>query len=182
MIEAAKRKGYAARPANAEPSMVGVIHGMRSGSDVHQLAQRHRHLSIASPFSSDSPNNDVRVVGGLNRVPVGFELEERTLNGLRTDLKDMLVPAVSRNGRQVRLLAIEHIFPTAAAVLARAMANRKSRLAGFAVYEGAMAAEFDVLGSMFPGIQLLLSEADAPYGVGVGRPRVADATRESIEA
>jgi hypothetical protein len=166
----AKRGRLAAtREGDPSGSLLGVVHGIRSGSDVHQLAQRHRHFSIGTAFSGEAPNYDVRVSGGVSGKPVFLDLEDRTLSGLRPDLHDSLVPAVSRTGRPVKRLDVAALFPGPASALARAMTHRSSRLAAFSIYQHSMAAQFEILRAVFPGIDLLLSEAEPPYGAGVGR-------------
>jgi hypothetical protein len=179
----ARQKAYAAKSLSAQdPRIVGVVHGVRSGADVHQLAQRHKHFSISSPFSSDSPNYDLRITGGMNGEPVSIDLEERTLQGLRQELHERLAPAVSRTGRQVRRLELGTLYPGPAAVIARAMSHRSSRLANLSAYDSALGAEFDVLRSIFPGLELLLSEAEPPYGVGLGRGARSPASTAGAEA
>ena len=158
------RRATALAVAKPNPGGVAVLHGFRSGVDVHQLAQLHRHMSVSSPFCSENPNYDVRFVGGVDGIAA--ELEDRSLPRLRPDLAPLLQPATSRNGRAVHSLPLGNLFPGPAATLARAWTGRKSRLAVMASYEPAVAAQMEIMDAMFPGVEVLLSEAEAPYGMG----------------
>jgi hypothetical protein len=142
---------------------LGIVHGLRSGADVHQLAQRHRHFSIGSPFSHDALNYDVRFVGGTPELPASVEIEDRAIARFDPLLRDRLVSAKSRTGRPVFRIEIAPLMPAAAHELDQAAASRRSRLASMAAYDPAMAAVFDVLVRLFPGIEVWLSESDAPF-------------------
>ena len=173
----------AAATADADPALdemrLGIVHGARSGSDVHQLAQRHGYLSIGSPYAHESLHYDVRLASATEESPFAVEMEERTLGRLREDLRPLLQQGPPRKGRVVWLLALADVFPAQAGVLARAVASRKSRLASYATYSAAMAAMFELVEAMYPGIQLLLSESEAPHGVdfvGAGSRRTPAAT------
>ena len=148
-------------PLSAE---AGIVHGLRSGADVHQTAQRHRIMSIASPYSHESLNYDLRFTAPSTSQALSVELEPRTLPRLRPDVQPLLERSVSRSGRPVFRFALETLFPIESACIANAFLARKSRLATFATYEPVMEAVFHVVGSMFPGVDLVLSEMEAPYG------------------
>jgi len=159
-----RRKGPGAGRGGPEAIPLGVIHGMRSGADVHQLAQRHRHLSIGSPFSNEKLNYDLRFVRGSGPGHVAAELEERTLRLLRPDLLGILQPAVSRNGRAVKRLSLDEIFPDRVGEVARGIYGTRSPVADYAIYDSVMAAALEIATALFAGIELLVSEAEAPYG------------------
>jgi hypothetical protein len=158
-------------PVGNRSSGFAVIHGVRSGVEVHELAQRHRQLSIGSPFSNEGLNYDVRLVAGPDSFRVAAELAERAVPRLRADLVSRLEPAVSRSGRPVRRLALDELFPRLSSPISRALAGRKSRLGVLATYAPAMAAEFDVVRSMFPGTEFVLSETEAPFGSSIDSSR-----------
>ena len=160
-----KRSRPALGPQEVRP--LGVLHGLRSGADVHQLAQRQRHLSIGSPFSNEKLNYDCRFVRGARPGNVEAELEERTLPLLRPDLLALLQAAVSRNGRTVKRLPLEQVLPDMAGDLARGFSGTRSPVADYAIYDCVMVAAFKIASAMFPGIELLVSEAEAPYGAAV---------------
>jgi hypothetical protein len=158
---------------------LGIVHGLRSGADVHQLAQRHKHLSIGSPYSHDALNYDVRFVGGSPDLPSSVEMEDRVLARFDPLLRDRLVPAKSRTGRPVFRLELAPLMPAAAQELDQAAASRRSRLASMATYDTAMAAVFDVLARLFPGIEVWLSESEAPFALT--DPLVANAPQRRAE-
>lgn len=177
------------RDGNVKPAampgkdgFLGIVHGLRSGADVHQLAQRHKHLSVGTPFSHDALNYDVRFVGGTPDLPPSVELEDRVLARFDPLLRDRLVPAKSRAGRPVMLLDLAELMPSAARHLGLAAASRTSRLASVAAYDAAMAAVFDVLERIFPGVEVWLSESEAPFGLPDPLVANADPRRSEVAA
>jgi hypothetical protein len=161
----------ASADAASDEMGMGIVHGARSGADVHQLAQRHGYLSIGSPYAHESLHYDVRLWAGTDECPFAVEMEERALSRLREDLRPLLQQGPPRKGRAIWLLPLAEAFPAQAEVLARAVASRKSRLGGYATYAAAMAAMFELVEAMYPGIQLLLSESEAPHGAAIGAVR-----------
>ena len=153
-----------AEPAPDDEMGLGIVHGTRSGSDVHQLVQRHGYFSIGSPYAHESLHYDVRLVGATDETPFAVEIEERALARMREDLRPLLRQGPPRKGRAVWQIALADAFPAQSEALARAFASRKSRLASYATYAAGMAAMFQVVEAMYPGIQLLLSEFEAPHG------------------
>ena len=143
---------------------LAVVHGIRSAVEVHQLTQRHRQLSVGSAYSSEGLNYDVRFSQGPGAGAVQAEIDVRVLDRIRPQVVELLEAGKSRSGRSVRQLPLNSHFPRQAAPIARALASRNSRLQTLATYEEAMAAEFEVLKTLLPDTEFVLSETEAPFG------------------
>ena len=138
------------------PPLLAVVNGRDSPVHVHEQVRRLGHLSVATPFSVDGIDYDVRVrpIAGTGMLDVA--LSERAC--------DTLSPADAVGLAEGREAGARTIRLTAPAVMVdRLAAPRDTGLAAvLAVYEPIVQDIAAVLRRLFPDAHLILSEAGAP--------------------
>jgi len=148
-------------PAELSPGLVGVLHGLRSIGAVHQSTQRLRQLSIGSPYSVESLNYDLRLV--LTEAgELLVQLSDAAYNLLDKKRQRGWSDGTAVAGRLQRLQALREICPALVAPLKARFAER-SRPERFLGYEGVMRDMARLAEALFPGIELLRSETEAPF-------------------
>ena len=162
-LEQTLRSKVASQPSvsGTEPVRVGIVHGVRSLGVVHQLAQRLKHLSIGSPFSTESLNYDLRfATQDPGRLVV--QLSDAAVEQLAGRLRRRLTSGVSATGRAVQCLDADCLPPRPAAVIARQLqhATRAERLVAYAPI---MMAVQETARALFPAIELQVSEVEPPF-------------------
>lgn len=162
VMRARRAPPSAALPASG-PAM-GIVNGSRSGTEVHRFVQRFKEISVGSPYSPDGPSYDVRFTGGTDGVPATLEIDEGIVPSVAPDLAQHLERGAARRKTVMKLDLHPH-FPQHAAALERARATRASHLSRHALYGDAMGSAFEVLQSVFPGVEFVLSESEAPFTV-----------------
>lgn len=162
-----KQKRVAIQPkaAKVDEVFLGLIHGARSPGDCHKFAQRFRYLSISSPFGADGPNYDVRFVFVADNQSLEVQLEERAWSKLKPGFEHLLEAKVSRTGRAIKSLNLSGFFPDESDLIVKVFKNNHIALK-LSNYGTVMNAVRQIIISIFPGIELYLSEIEAPYWLG----------------
>jgi len=156
------------------PGLVGVIHGLRSLGVVHQATQRLRQLSIGTPYSVETLNYDLRPV--LTETgDVLVQLSDTAFNLLDKKCQRGWTDGTAVAGRLQRLQPLRHTCPALVSRMKARFAER-SRAERLLGYEALMRDMTEIAHTLFPGIELLLSEGEAPFhATAFGAPR-SDAT------
>jgi hypothetical protein len=157
-----KRRLHPGKPVAVREGSQGVVHGVRTRPDVHRFTQRLRHLSIGSPYSEPALNYDLRFVVAGDGLTLELQLSERAGAQLSPDYKSLLVAGLSASGKPVHILRPPAPMQGLAGRIARACAGG-SKLARLAGYAPVMADVRTLAQSMFPGIEIRISEIEAPF-------------------
>ena len=148
-----KRKSLDAR--NTPRGRVAIVHGVRTPSGSHKLAQKLNQLSIGSPFSPATLNYDAdfQIVADGVEVALG----ERAVVALRNDLQPRLHPGSARNGRTLQTLHFRGMESVKSLEIDAARAQR-SMLSALAHYAPMMSMVREMTEAIFPGTRTFLSE------------------------
>jgi hypothetical protein len=157
-----KRKRNPGKPVAVREGSQGVVHGVRTRPDVHRFTQRMRQLSIGSPFSEPALNYDLRFVIADDGQTLELQLSDRACGHLTASLKPLLVPRMSATGKPVQALQLPDKLQALSQRIARACLG-PTRLARLASYAPTMADVRELAQTMFPGIEIRVSEIEAPF-------------------
>lgn len=169
-----KQNRLAIQSKTVPEASLGLIHGARSPGECHKFAQRFRYLSISSPFGTEGPNYDVRFVFVTDNQTLEVQLDERAWSKLKPGFEHLLEPKASRTGRAVKSLNLSALFPDESDLIAKVFKSNHIALK-LTRYGAVMNAVRQVIISIFPGIELYLSETEAPYWLGfsMNKPQIS---------
>ncbi|OYU32018.1 MAG: hypothetical protein CFE39_05490 [Comamonadaceae bacterium PBBC2] len=136
-------------------SRTAVIQGKEILADVHKFAQKHKVLSVASPFSRPGLKYDVIFTFSQQKLGFDIAIRERIAGWLDKKFSSLLLPnALSVEYRDLALDA-EH---TAAAAQVEALAALKTTCSEAAAYPVVMCAVVDALKVLFPHVTCFYGE------------------------
>lgn len=146
------------RPRDQSEIRQGVLHGRESLHNAHAVTQRLGFLSIASPFAAEGPAYDV-VFQRNHDGSVSAELSQAALSWLAPGLAAFACLRPPGADAPRFSLDLTDIFPPM--VTCKIVEPRPYTAALTAArYAAAMAAARSACKRLFPGIELILSEAD----------------------
>lgn len=146
------------KPAGPNP-VRAVIHGRRTVGVTHKLAQRLGHLSVASPFSRQSLNFDVRFAAAAEGLALLLSSSAAAL--VKKPLRSRMVQQDGA-GKPLYLLPLSALRTPTPGDLDDILTTESAAFAS-TCYRATMGYVSDLLNELFGDVAFHLSELDSPF-------------------
>jgi hypothetical protein len=147
---------------------IAVIHGKETLDDTHKLAQRHRVLSVASPFTTANLNYDLRFLFAENGTGFDVLISIKKIDLLSPELRSSLKEGAEILATKYMKLETSTAFPELH-ILGANLTAINSLCGCTAAYAPVMDGIAKVMSRFFPGISCFHAEqSKLPWYVGTG--------------